>query len=99
MQNNFLKLNASKTELMLIGTVVAIRKAEQVSLTFDSLDHSSLPYMILFAPILHLQIPSYYISPCVDHGGKSFFLQSPPSYGIYFLLQLKVHQRWDNSKG
>jgi len=42
MQNNFLKLNASKTELMLIGTV-AIRKAEQVSLIVDSWDHSRVP--------------------------------------------------------
>jgi len=37
MQNNFMKLNGSKTELMQIGTVAATtRKAEQISLIVDS---------------------------------------------------------------
>lgn len=36
MQNIFLKLNGSKTELMHICTVAATRKAEQISLIVDS---------------------------------------------------------------
>lgn len=35
-QNNFLKLNCSNTELMLIGKLVATCKADHISLIVDS---------------------------------------------------------------
>ncbi len=83
MQSNFLKLNGSKTELILIGTVASTRKANGISLAVDSsIVHPSSQVQnlgVIFAPQLTFDAHIKHISKI------SFYHLKNIAWLIYFL--------------